>query len=222
MSLSKLWEMVKDRDAWSNAVHGVAKRLTWLSDWTTKCFFFLILPGIFLQILDIFSHYCFNYIHIWQHSLCSLSENSNDTYVRLPDHPKTYFYSLWKLNNFSQSVLKFTNLSSVVSKLLLVSISEFSIPNMVWILYFSVTAFLYAFFIAFSTHSSMFILSIFSFTALKILIVSVCKFQYLGHFEVYSYWMVLYMIVTSDVGRVLWLIVGRLNHVVSLRGYCFI
>ena len=28
MSLSKLWEMVKDRDAWSNAVHGVAKRLT--------------------------------------------------------------------------------------------------------------------------------------------------------------------------------------------------
>ena len=28
MSLSKLWEMVKDRDAWNNAVHGVAKRLT--------------------------------------------------------------------------------------------------------------------------------------------------------------------------------------------------
>ena len=34
MSLSKLREMVKDREAWCVAVHGVAKTLTWLSDWT--------------------------------------------------------------------------------------------------------------------------------------------------------------------------------------------
>ena len=32
MSLSKLWEMVKDGEAWHDAVHGVAKNRTQLSD----------------------------------------------------------------------------------------------------------------------------------------------------------------------------------------------
>ena len=35
MSLSKLWEMVKDREAWHAALRGVTKRWTRLSDWTT-------------------------------------------------------------------------------------------------------------------------------------------------------------------------------------------
>ena len=32
MSLSKIWETVKDREAWHTAVHGVAKGQTGLSD----------------------------------------------------------------------------------------------------------------------------------------------------------------------------------------------
>ena len=35
VSLNKLQEMLKDRKAWSAAVHRVAKSQTWLSDWTT-------------------------------------------------------------------------------------------------------------------------------------------------------------------------------------------
>ena len=35
MSLSKPREMVKDREAWHAAVHGVAKSQTWLRDWAT-------------------------------------------------------------------------------------------------------------------------------------------------------------------------------------------
>ena len=35
MSLSKLWETVKDREAWHASVHGVTKSQTRLSNYTT-------------------------------------------------------------------------------------------------------------------------------------------------------------------------------------------
>ena len=38
MSLSRPWEMVKDREAWRAAVHGVAKSRTLLSYWTTTLY----------------------------------------------------------------------------------------------------------------------------------------------------------------------------------------
>ena len=34
MNLSRLWELVMDREAWHVAVHGVVKSQTWLSNWT--------------------------------------------------------------------------------------------------------------------------------------------------------------------------------------------
>jgi len=35
MNLGKLWDMMRDREAWHAAVHGVAKNGTWLGNWTT-------------------------------------------------------------------------------------------------------------------------------------------------------------------------------------------
>ena len=44
MSLSQLWERVKNREAWHAAVHGAKKIWTQLSDWTTTMTTFVLIP----------------------------------------------------------------------------------------------------------------------------------------------------------------------------------
>ena len=42
MDMNKLWELVKDREAWHATVHGAANSQTWLSDWTTTAIYIYI------------------------------------------------------------------------------------------------------------------------------------------------------------------------------------
>ena len=58
MSLNKLQEIVKDRGAWPNGVHEVAKGQTWLSDWTAS---YCWINSKF-QWLNSQLHYSFNMI----------------------------------------------------------------------------------------------------------------------------------------------------------------
>jgi len=46
MNLGKLQEMVRDREAWCAAVHGVTKNWTWRGNWTTTAFLEILWPGI--------------------------------------------------------------------------------------------------------------------------------------------------------------------------------
>ena len=63
MSLSRLWEMVKDREAWCATVHGVTKSQTWLSDWTTTYCYVIV----FVVVIFIFKLIKMNYLIEWLH-----------------------------------------------------------------------------------------------------------------------------------------------------------
>ena len=59
MNLNKLWEMVKGRETWHAAVHGVAKSWKPLSNWTiaTKIFHIVYICYIYFRFLSIVGYY---------------------------------------------------------------------------------------------------------------------------------------------------------------------
>ena len=76
MNLSKLWEIVKQREAWRAAVHRVTKSQTQLSNWTTTLILFLLPDDITVVCVCVHAKSLHSCPALWDTTDCSLPGSS--------------------------------------------------------------------------------------------------------------------------------------------------